>query len=80
MRLGGMTANWVCAGKIIGKGDLETNWIDLEHATGKLHFLGTLQGGSDTFPIEWTTDSSSTFKSESCGNVKPTPLPTNARH
>jgi len=80
MRLGGMTANWVCAGKITGKGDLETNWIDMEHATGKLHFWGTFQGGSGASPIEWTTDSSSTFKSESCGNVKPTPLPTNARH
>lgn len=75
MRLGGITANWVCAGKITGKGDLETNWTDLDHATGKLHFWGTFQGGSDTFPIEWTTESTSTFKSEDCGGRPPMPLP-----
>lgn len=71
MRLGGITANWVCAGKITGKGDLETNWTDLEHATGKLHFSGIFKGGTDTFPIEWTTESSSVFKSENCGATKP---------
>ena len=71
MRLGGITANWVCSGKINGTGAIETNWSDLEHATGKLHFTGTFQGGAQTFPIEWTTDSSSVFKSDSCGNVRP---------
>jgi len=80
MRMGGITADWVCAGKITGKGALETNWTDLEHATGKLHFSGTFQGGPDTLPIEWTTESSSVFKSESCGGVKPSTIPPNTRH
>ena len=80
MRPGGVTADWVCAGKITGKGVLETNWIDLEHATGKLHFLGTFLEASGATPIEWTTDSSSVFKSESCGSVRPIPLPANTRH
>jgi hypothetical protein len=71
MRPGGITANWVCSGKISGTGALETNWIDLEHATGKLHFTGTFQGGAQAFPIEWTTESTSTFKSQDCGSVRP---------
>jgi hypothetical protein len=80
MRPGGITADWVCTGKINGKGELATNWIDLEHATGKLHFWGTFQGGPDTFPIEWTTESSSVFKSEDCGNMRPSPVPPNTQH
>jgi hypothetical protein len=71
MRQGGMAADWVCTGKIRGSGALETNWSDLEHATGRLHFAGTFQGGSEAFPIEWTTESSSVFKSEQCGVVRP---------
>jgi len=75
MRLGGMTADWVCKGKINGRGELETNWTDLEHATGRLHFTGTFQGGPEPLPIEWTTESSSVFRSESCGSVMPFPIP-----
>jgi hypothetical protein len=75
MRLGGETAEWVCTGRMSGTGALETNWTDLEHATGKLHFVGTFHGGAQTFPIEWTTDSTSGFKREDCGSVTPMPLP-----
>lgn len=71
MRLAGSTANWVCSGSIQGTGSLETNWTDLEHATGKLHFTGTFQGESQMYPIEWTTESSSVFKSADCGVVEP---------
>jgi len=72
MRLGGITASWVCTGKINGTGALETNWSDLEHSTGKLHFTGTFLGGSQSFPIEWTTESSSVFRKDDCGAVRPT--------
>lgn len=75
MQLGGMTADWVCQGSITGKGALESTWSDLEHSTGKLHFQGTFQAGGQLKPIEWTTESTATFKSENCGNVQPAPLP-----
>jgi hypothetical protein len=75
LRPGGMTADWVCTGKMAGKGALESNWSDLEHATGKVHFVGTLQVGGGKEPVEWTTESTSVFKSADCGSVKPVPLP-----
>jgi len=80
MRLGGITANWVCSGKINGTGTLETNWTDMEHATGKLHFTGTFLGGSQSYPIEWTTESSTVFKSADCGAVRPVEVPQRPRH
>ena len=79
MRAGGSTAEWVCTGRMKGKGELETQWNDLEHATGTLHFVGTIQMGADEKPVEWTTVSTSTFKNADCGNVKPMALPQSSR-
>lgn len=75
MEGGGMKADWVCSGKISGKGDLESNWTDLEHSFGKLHFVGTYQDGPESKPIEFITESTASFKSADCGSVKPMPLP-----
>lgn len=75
MVLGGMTADWVCMGKMSGQGALESNWSDLEHAKGKVHFVGTLLVGNEKKPIEWTTESTSVFKSADCGSIQPPPLP-----
>src|SRR5580658_3816732 len=71
----GMTADMVCTGRINGKGSLESTWTDDAHATGKFHFVGTMQMGQDTKPIEWTTESSSAFKGPDCGDVKPAQMP-----
>jgi hypothetical protein len=75
MQSGGMTADWVCSGRITGQGSLESVWSDLEHSKGKLHFVGKFQMGSEAKPIEWTTESTAAFKSSDCGSVKPMPLP-----
>ena len=70
----GMTADLVCTGKMSGKASLESSWSDGEHATGKVHFVGSMQVGSSSKPIEWTSASSSVYKSADCGSVKPYPL------
>ena len=75
MKPGGMTADWVCTGTMRGKGALESTWSDLEHATGRVHFVGTILVGSERKPIEWTNESVSVFKSSDCAGVKPSPLP-----
>ena len=71
----GMTADLVCSGRMTGKGTLESNWIDPEHAKGTIHFLGTVQVGPNPRPIEWTRESTSIFKSSDCGDVKPAAMP-----
>ncbi len=71
----GMTADMVCTGRMNGKASLESSWPDAEHATGKLHFVGTMQMGKTTAPVEWTVISSSVFKGAECGTVKPFPMP-----
>jgi hypothetical protein len=70
-----MTADWICSGRMAGKGTLESSWTDPNHAKGKVHFVGAMQMGPNTRPIEWTTESSSVFKGADCGAVKPLPMP-----
>lgn len=70
------TGDYLCSGGMMeGKGRLESTWTDPEHVQGTVHFTGTFLVGSDKQPIEWTTESRSRFKSESCGAVKPHSLP-----
>jgi Protein of unknown function (DUF3617) len=72
----GMTADMECTGRMSGKGSLASSWTDDEHATGKVHFVGSMQVGPNNKPIEWTTASSSIYKGIDCGSVKPlSPLP-----
>lgn len=68
---GGMTADMVCSGPIVGKGTLEINWSDSEHAKGNLHFSGKIRPGQDEIKIEWSAASSSVYKGPDCGTVKP---------
>ena len=70
----GMTADMVCTGRMSGKGTLESKF-DGDHATGSIHFAGTMQIGPDTKPIVWSSASTSVFKSSDCGDVKPLPMP-----
>lgn len=72
---GSITGDYVCTGMMSGKGALESTWSDPEHATGTVHFIGTFQVGADVEPIEWTTTSTSVFKSSDCGTVRPAALP-----
>jgi hypothetical protein len=67
----GMTADMVCSGRMTGKGTVKSEWSDPEHATGEVHFTGTVQGRNGERPLEWTSQSTSVFKSADCGDVKP---------
>jgi Protein of unknown function (DUF3617) len=69
-----MTADMVCSGRMNGKGSMESSWTDDQHATGKIHFVGSMQLGPNSKPIEWTTTSTSFYKSADCGAVKPIPV------
>jgi hypothetical protein len=69
----GMTAQMVCSAPFNGKGDIEASWTDDSHSTAKVHFVGAMQMGQDSKPIEWTVDSSSVYKGPDCGSVKPLP-------
>jgi len=71
----GMTADWVCSGQMSGKGSLESNWSEPDHARGKVHFVGTMQMGPRSAPVEWTSNSVSVYKGPDCGSVKPIAMP-----
>jgi len=71
----GMTATMVCAGKTNGTATVESNWPEQDHAKGKVHFVGTMQMGPNSKPIEWTTESVSVYKGPDCGSVQPAPMP-----
>jgi len=66
-----MTAEMTCSGRMTGKGTVESSWSDPEHAKGSVHFTGTIQAGPSPRPVEWTSQSTSVFKSADCGSVKP---------
>jgi len=74
-KAGGMTADMVCTGKMSGKASVASSWSDAEHATGHMHFVGSIQAGPHMMPIEWTTESSSVFNGADCGAVKPFQMP-----
>jgi Protein of unknown function (DUF3617) len=71
----GMTAEMVCSGQFSGKGTIEASWTDAEHSTSKVHFVGAMQMGPNSKPIEWTMESTSTYKGTDCGDVKPFVMP-----
>lgn len=70
-----MSADWLCTGTMSGKGTLQSSWSQNDRAQGKVHFVGALQAGSNSIPVEWTAESTSVFKSVDCGTVKPYSLP-----
>jgi hypothetical protein len=76
MRPNGMSADWICSGRMTGKGSLESSWNDPDHAKGRVHFVGNMQMGQNSTPIEFTVESSSVYKGADCGTVQPTPMPT----
>ncbi|MGO9339949.1 MAG: DUF3617 domain-containing protein [Terracidiphilus sp.] len=70
-----MSADWICTGMMTGKGSLESSWSDPDHAIGKVHFVGTMQMGPNSRPIEYTMESSSVYKGPDCGSVQPMTMP-----
>jgi hypothetical protein len=69
------TAGMICSGKMSGMGSLESSWEDDQHAKDQVHFVGLIQAGANTRPMEWTSASASTFKGRDCGDMKPFAMP-----
>lgn len=65
----------VCTGMMNMKGTWESSWSDPDHAQGKAHFVGTVQMGQSTGPVEFTTETTSVYKGPDCGSVQPLPMP-----
>ncbi len=70
-----MTADMICTGRMNGKATLESSWANGDIAKGKMHFIGTMQSGQNSMPVEWTVDSTSVYKGPDCGSVQPLPMP-----
>jgi hypothetical protein len=67
-----MTADWVCNGRMSGKGKIESSWADENRTSGKIHFAGTLQTAQGASrPVEWTNEMMSVYKGPDCGTIKP---------
>jgi hypothetical protein len=77
MKANGMTADWVCSGAMSGKGTVESSWTDSDHATTKVHFVGSMQMGPEPKPVEYTIQATSVYKGTDCGSVKPLQMPNN---
>jgi hypothetical protein len=75
---GGMTADLVCTTGLTGKGTLEVNWTDAEHAKGTLHFSGIIHPRDTDIKIEWTATTASAYKGPDCGALAPNPPATPA--
>jgi hypothetical protein len=78
-KAGGMTADLVCSGFIMGKGTIVVNWSDSEHSKGNLHFSGTIRPGDNEVKIEWNAATNSAYKGPDCGALAtppPAPPPT----
>jgi Protein of unknown function (DUF3617) len=72
----GTTGDYVCTGHMNGTGKFESNWTATGQSHTKIHFAGTMQMGQRSAPIEYTIDSSSSYKGADCGSVRPlTPTP-----
>jgi hypothetical protein len=63
-----------CTGRSNIKATGESTWTATT-ATGSMHFFGMAGSGSGAKPMEWTSTSTSVFKSADCGSVKPYPMP-----
>ena len=77
MKAGGMTADWICTGRMAGKGTVESSWTDSDHSTTKVHFVGNMQMGPNSKTIEYTIEATSQYKGADCGSVQPPAMPNN---
>ena len=67
----GMEADWVCRGTTTGKGTVRSSWMDENHVTTRIHFIGTMRTTPLPQPAEWTRVTTSVYKGSDCGKVKP---------
>jgi hypothetical protein len=70
---GGMSADIVCSGGINGKGAIDVNWNDSEHAKGVIHFSGTIHPRDADIKLEWSATTTSVYKGPDCSVLAPTP-------
>lgn len=77
MHASSMTAEMVCTGRMNARATLESSWGEGNIARGHVHFVGTMQMGPNSRPVEWTVNSTSVYKGPDCGSVKPMPMPAN---
>lgn len=75
MKSNGMTAKIICTGQMNATGTVETTWTDANSSQTKMHMTGTMQMGSNSQPIDMTTQSTSVYKGADCGSVKPIEMP-----
>jgi hypothetical protein len=71
----GMTADWICTGMMAGTGTLVGTWTDPDHSTSTVHFVGSMQMGPNSVPVEYTISATSAYKGADCGSVKPLEMP-----
>lgn len=70
-----MSAEMTCTGRMSGHATIESAWPGGSTAHGTIHFTGTMQMGTHPAPIEYTIETTSTYKGADCGDVKPLSLP-----
>lgn len=75
MKSNSMSADWICTGRMPGKGTVESSWTDADHARTKVHFLGSMPIGPNSKTLEYSMDVVSVYKGADCGSVKPLPMP-----
>ncbi len=69
-----MTAEMTCTGRMNAHATIESSWAG-DTAHGTMHFTGTSQMGANAIPIEFTIESTSSYKGADCGSVKPLSVP-----
>ena len=68
----------VCSGKMNGKGEiLCLRGQTATPLTARCILRERMQMGQNATPVEWTVNSTSTYKGPDCGSVKPMPMPQN---
>jgi hypothetical protein len=75
LKADGMTAEMTCTGRMTAHATIESSWSG-DTAHGTMHFTGNMQMGANSTPLEFTVESTSTYKGADCGSVKPLAMPT----
>jgi hypothetical protein len=70
-----MSAEMNCTGRMNAHATMESSWAEGNTAHGTMHFTGSMQMGSNSIPVEYTVETTSTYKGADCGSVKPLPMP-----
>jgi len=67
--------NMSCKGSYNGVGEVESQWTDENHVSGRIRFVSKTGTSQDADIMAWTQDVTAVFKSSDCGAVKPRPMP-----